>query len=266
VTGSSIRIQATVGGTGTADTLVRLDPSLASIQNNLLYFHEVNTGGYGIKIVNPSTSTLFANNLVRTLHTHAISGVGVQLAQSATTADRINNNTVQVRTNTDGFAGYAALQVFSDYNTIDIYAGNTGLSYGARFEASSDHNVAYVGYLQATTPLVNLGVSNVFLPQPAAGAGMLDMLMTGSIAFVVPATNRAMGLSANSLQLAAPVPDDDTLNLLTTTSQLAVPSRFGSAARDAAFDIDEPQDNVLFGLDQPGKGVARWDEALLSSL
>src|SRR6478672_3066815 len=95
VSGSSIRIQATVGGTGTADTLVRLDPSLASIQNNLLYFHEVNTGGYGIKIVNPSTSTLFANNLVRTLHTHAISGVGVQLGQNATNADRINNNTVQ---------------------------------------------------------------------------------------------------------------------------------------------------------------------------
>jgi hypothetical protein len=185
---SSVRIQATVGGTGTADTLVRIDPSLASIQNNLLYFHEVNTGGFGIKIMNPSATTEFSNNLLRTLHTHAISIVGVQLGEIAPSSERIHHNTVQMRTNTDGVAGYAALQVLGDFNTIDIFAINAGLNYGARFEPSSNNNATFVGALQAATPLVDLGVNNTFQPRGTGayvdddfGEASAAMLASGSL-------------------------------------------------------------------------------------
>jgi hypothetical protein len=255
VIGSSVRIQATVGGTGTADTLVRLDPSLASFQNNLLYFHEINTGGYGIKIVNPSPTTVFTNNLVRTLHTHAIAGVGVQVAQNSTNAERINNNTVQVRTNTDGFSGYAALQVFSDYNTFDIYAGNSGLTYGARFEPSSNNNVSYVGYLQATTPLVNLGVNNVFLPQPASSSALPG---TGSAAgmdyYFAPTTSGANGSSALGAQAAAPPPNDEALLVLVPSAGRSnAPPLDPDTVADTAFALDEDQHEAQFnfsGIDE----------------
>jgi hypothetical protein len=245
VHGSSVRIQATVGGTGTADTLVRVDPSLASIENNLLYFHEVNTGGYGIKIVNPSPTTDFSNNLVRTLHTHAIAGVGVQLGQNATNAERINTNTVQVRTNTDGFAGYAALQVFGDYNTFDIYAGNSGLSYGARFEASSDHNVSYVGYLQATTPLVNLGISNVFLPQPGTGSSLIESgSAAGAGTSVTSAGSNDSVSVSRSMQLAVAPLQDDSLLMAANSLQAQTDRPLDPLAMDAALDIDASDDQL----------------------
>jgi hypothetical protein len=157
---SLVRVQATVGGAASTD--VRIDPTLASIQNSTFILHEVNTGTYGIKIVNPSATTEFSGDLVRSLHTHAPGYIGVQIGESATNASRIHNNTFEVRMNTDGVSSYAALQVWAAQNTINVYAGNSGFQYGARFESSSHDNQIYLGSIQAGTTVVNLGASNTF--------------------------------------------------------------------------------------------------------
>ena len=225
VQNSSVRIQAVVGGTGTADTLVRLDPSLASIQNNLLYFHEVNTGAYGIKIVNPSATTEFSNNLVRTLHTHATANIGVQVGENATNSSRLHHNTVEMRTNTDGVVAYAALQVWGDFNTIDIYAGNSGLTYGARYEAGSNDNITYVGQLQG--PLVNLGTNNTFLPA-GSGAGELANLAAVDSLFAGEDT-------ADSSAAGASVVGDDP----TQSASLAIDESLLLVAAAARIDDDE---------------------------
>lgn len=162
VSNSSIRVQAVVGSNGNGDTAVRLDPTLASFHDNTLYFHEVNTGYYGIKLMNPSATTDFTGNLIRSLHTHATGYIGLQLGDAATNSNRIFGNNIQLRTNTDSVPAYAAMQVWADANNINIYAGNAGLNYGARFETSSNNNVTAIGYLQATTPLLNQGVNNTF--------------------------------------------------------------------------------------------------------
>jgi hypothetical protein len=161
---SAIRVQATVGSNGLNDAGVLLDATAASIQNSDFSIHEVNGGYYGIKVKDPSTSTVFTGNLIRSLHTHATGHVGVQVGEGGMNSDRIFNNTIEIRTNTDGVSAYAGLQVYADSNIFDVYTLNSGLQFGARFEQTSSNNVTYVGALQANTPLVNLGINNAFLP------------------------------------------------------------------------------------------------------
>jgi hypothetical protein len=237
VQNSSIRVQATVGGTGTADTLVRIDPTVASVQNNLLYFHEVNTGANGIKLMSPSSTTVFTNNLVRTLHTHAISNVGVQVADGAANSQQLHHNTLEVRTNTDRVPGYAALQIWADFNTIDIFALNTGLTFGARLESSSNDNVLYVGQLQAATPLVNVGTNNQVLPHPASGASFDDAgSITGAGAFVGGNELDAQVKTERPLGVAQTA-SSDTFRRALLALQRAATTEDGRSARPPSVDV-----------------------------
>jgi len=170
VQNSVVFVQATVGSNGVNRTGVTLDSSAANIQNSTFIIHEVNGGYFGIQVKNPSESTQFSGNLIRSLHTHATGSVGVQMGQLGTNSNRITSNTVEVRTFTDGVAAYAGLQVYADFNTFNFYALSGPLQFGARFEASSNNNVAFIGTLVGSTPLVNLGASNIFLPATSLAA------------------------------------------------------------------------------------------------
>jgi hypothetical protein len=76
--------------------------------------------------------------------------------------------------NTDGVSSYSALQVWAAQNIINVYAGNSGFQFGARFESSSHDNVVYLGGIQAGTTVVNLGTNNTFqLLGSGASAGMI---------------------------------------------------------------------------------------------
>ena len=74
---SIIRVQTTVGSPATGDALVVLDPSLQSIEDTEFYFHEVNTSYYGIQVRDPTASTWFRRNLIRTPAQSCASAHGV---------------------------------------------------------------------------------------------------------------------------------------------------------------------------------------------
>ncbi|MEX2172125.1 MAG: hypothetical protein WD851_22585 [Pirellulales bacterium] len=176
VQNSVIRIQAMVGSNNTFNTNVRIDPSLASIQNSQFLLHEVNTGYFGIKVMNPSATTEFSGNLIQSLHTHAAGHIGVQLGENSTNAAQIHFNTVIVRTNTDGVPAAAAAQVWGHSNTLNLYALNSGLSFGVKFEPSSANNILYYGFIQAATPIADAGTNNSYI---AIGAGEGSLAVQG---------------------------------------------------------------------------------------
>jgi len=164
VVNSTIQIQASVGSNGLNHSNVLLDASLASIENSNFLIHEVNGGYFGIRVMDPSANTRFDSNLIRSLHTHAMGHVGVQLGQGGPHSSRIDNNTIIVRTNTDGIPSFAGYQVFASTNTFNIYSLNANLQFAARFESTSSDNVVFFGTLQAGTPILDLGTNNTFAP------------------------------------------------------------------------------------------------------
>jgi hypothetical protein len=252
VLNSSIRVQAVVGSNGNGDTAVRLDPTLASFQNNTLYFHEVNTGYFGIKVMNPAPDEAFTGNLVRSLHTHATAYIGLQLGEGPVNSAGIHSNMVELRTNTDGVPAYAAIQVWGDSNSINVYAGNSGLNYGVRLENSSNNNNIAIGYLQAATQVVNLGVNNSFSPAgtgataeselaPSVETLLFDvhdpkgpLFISGRNAMARNAFGAVDSTDATSLLIAALLPkrqDPDSSGIV------AAPG-ISEAAMDAAFALD----------------------------
>lgn len=240
---SSIRVQAIVGSNGFLDTAVRIDPSLASIQNNFIYLHEVNTGYFGIKIVNPSATTEFSNNLVRSLHTHGTGHVGVQVGESTTNAGRIHSNTVEVRTNTDGVPSEIALQVWGAFNTLDLYAHNSGLNFGAKFEPGSNNNTLYFGTIQASTPIANFGTNNTFIPRGSgsgSGAYFDDFSGSSTISHDSSLERYARGDSSDLAALSL-----EELLLLLAETELAGASADPGLV-DAAFDMDQESDTSPF--------------------
>jgi hypothetical protein len=150
-----------------------LDPSLKSIDNSEFYFHEVNEGQFGIRVDNPSASTYFEHNFIRTVHDHATSQVAVQLGQNQTNASNIRLNTLEVRTAAALYPSHAALQVWGDYNAIDLIAVGAVSTYGAKFEPGSNNNVLFYGTLNASTPIANFGVNNTFMPKGSGSAALL---------------------------------------------------------------------------------------------
>jgi hypothetical protein len=253
VSNSSIRVQAVIGSNGSGDSAVRLDPSLASFQNTTLYFHEVNTGYYGIKVMNPAPDTDFSSNLIRSLHTHATGHIGLQLGEEGANSNRIFGNQVELRTNTDGVTAFAALQVWGDSNTLNIYSGNAGLAYGARYETGSNDNITSLGYVQASTPILNLGVNNSFLAAGmAAGSGSLEDLTNVSVIGAAAAKSeveaspyRATLLGGRSqlrkVETSMMLIVSNYTNLHPTASVDANlrPMRLKATAIDAAFALDE---------------------------
>jgi hypothetical protein len=244
VQNSWVRIQAAVGNNGVSNTAVRIDPSLTSIQNSLFHVHEVNMGYFGIKVMNPSAVTEFSNNLVRTLHTHGTGHIGVQIGENETNGSRIYANTLEVRTSTDGTPAEAALQVWGDFNTLDLFAFNSGLHFGAKFEPGSNNNTLFVGTIQAGTPIANYGTNNSFIAL-GAGSATLSMAGTSSAAdsgdasasnSALAATLRLETMRAKSLELLlVENASSDQNGILRKLRARFEPSEDEERARDAAF-------------------------------
>jgi hypothetical protein len=160
---SVVRIQHVVGKKEPFVTNVMLDPSVRTIENSEFHLQEMNAAYFGITVANPSATTFFRNNFIRSQHTHAFGHIGVQLGQSETNASNIYGNRLQIRTSTDGVGGgsaEAALQVWGNANEINLLALGPGLKFGVKFEPGSADNTLYYTSLQASTPIANLGINN----------------------------------------------------------------------------------------------------------
>jgi hypothetical protein len=169
-----IRIQHVVGKKAPFATNVVIDPSIRTIEYSEFHLHEMNAGYFGITVANPSASTYFRNNFIRSLHIHAIEHIGFQLGQSDANAANIYSNTAELRFNSDGVGGgatHAALQVWGGSNYLDLIALGANITYGAKFEPSSTNNTLYYSALQAATPYVDFGTNNVFIFGPPMGGG-----------------------------------------------------------------------------------------------
>ncbi len=168
VLNSEVRIQHVVA----AATNVLIDPSLRSVENSKFYLHEMNIGQAGIIIANPSPSTFYRNNLLRTIHTHGMTNVGVQVGQSAANAANINSNTFEIRVASGDFGGSMnlGLDVWGALNTFDYITLGPNLSVGAKYQSSSNGNATLFGPIQASTQVTNLGVNNTFTLRSATAA------------------------------------------------------------------------------------------------
>jgi hypothetical protein len=206
VLSSVIRIQHVVG----SQINVLIDPSLRTIDSSEFHLHEMNIGQYGIVVANPSASTYFSNNYIRSLHTHAMSNVGLQLGQSATNASHIQNNTIYLRTALDfGGSGNTALQVFGVNNAIDLEVFGPNQSVGARFESSSSGNALTYGPIYATTPIINLGVGNTLTARsfaavtPSEAASSTASASAALLAEEQPGSSSIKTVSADETELLA---------------------------------------------------------------
>ena len=182
VLNSQIRIQHVVGKKVPFATNVVLDPSLRSIENSEFYLQEMNAGYFGITVGNPSATTYFRNNFIRSLHIHAIEHIGLQLGQSGDNASHITSNTLEIRFNSDGVGGgasHAGLQVWGESNDIDAQVRGGGIAFGAKFEPGSASNTLYYSALQAATPIADFGANNQFVFGPPMGASA-DLLGAAS--------------------------------------------------------------------------------------
>jgi hypothetical protein len=79
-------------------------------------------------------------------------------------------NTFEIRTSTDNVFTEASLQMWGDYNAIDLYAGYNGQNFGAKFEPGSNNNILIYSIYAATTPIANYGSNNTLIPRGAASA------------------------------------------------------------------------------------------------
>jgi hypothetical protein len=199
----------------------------------------MNIGVFGITVANPSASTFFRNNFIRTLHTHAMSQIGVQLGKNLNNASRITGNTVEMRTNTDGVAGEAALQVWGHANTIDLRSFGGGLNFGAKFEPGSDGNTLLFGTIQAATPIADFGTDNQFISN---AAGALNLSLRGALFALDPNDARVGRTRVVEVTMSAPE------------------LRAGqSSALDLVLELEQPKDGrIAFHID--GDRETRPDE------
>jgi hypothetical protein len=234
VVDSDIRLQHVVGKKAPFATNVFIDPSLATIEDSEFHFHEMNAAYFGITVANPSSSTFFRNNFIRSQHTHAFDHIGVQLGQSENNSSNIYGNNLQIRTSTDGVGGgsaEAAVQVWGDQNSINLIALGSGLNIGIKFEPGSQNNNLYYTTLQASTPIANFGTGNQSMSGPPAdvygpggGSGGWHAYDTVSYPFSFP--RRSVLPNPNRIESNA-----DAVDLLLTTPSL--PSLDPETADDA---------------------------------
>jgi hypothetical protein len=219
---------------------------MASIQESLFQVHEVNMGYFGIKVMNPSASTEFSNNNIRTLHTHAAAHIGLQIGESESNAARIHSNTIAVRTSTDSTRGEAALQVWGDFNTLDLFAFNSGpgLRFGAKFEPGSNNNTLSYGTIQAETSIVNHGTENVLIAN-AGGAGLFQIASAPHTSWQSENTLRSSSGLSGSSQYALEHAEDllifETAGSTQATDFSSPPAQgthgYEDLARDAVFSM-----------------------------
>lgn len=250
ITNSVVRVQHPVGMTNDTEVNVLLDPSLKSIDNSEFYFHEVNEGQFGIRVDNPSASTYFEHNFIRTVHDHATSQVAVQLGQNQTNASNIRLNTLEVRTAAALYPSHAALQVWGDYNAIDLIAVGAVSTYGAKFEPGSNNNVLFFGTLSASTPIANFGVNNTFIPKGSGSAALL----AGAAAFTDAASDSPA--PAGAVDSVVRSGGDDELLLV------AVFDRWAATDSDRALDAATSQDFGLQSDVPPDASALDWLLAL----
>lgn len=171
ISNSDIRIQHVVGKKEASVTNVVIDPSFRTIENSQFHLQEMNGAFFGITVANPSATTHFSNNFIRSQHTHAYGHIGVQLGQSEINSSNIYGNRMQIRTSTSGVGGggaEAAVQVWGDDNEINLLALGSGLNFGIKFEPGSEGNSLYYTALQAATPIADFGISNQRVSGPPA--------------------------------------------------------------------------------------------------
>jgi hypothetical protein len=175
-----------------------------TIENNGFYFTEILDAYNNLVIANPSATTYFRDNFLRSVHTHASHNVGWQIGQSATNASRITNNTFIVYHDTDSMAGQIGLQVRGSNNSLKFLTIGPSLNTGVKFEASSSNNVLAYGTIQATTPIVNLGTNNSYGPAGAgAGAASASAVPTAQELALEELTNASS--SHDSLPAGVPI-------------------------------------------------------------
>lgn len=250
ITNSIVRVQHPVGMTNNTEVNVLLDPSLKSIDNSEFYFHEVNEGQFGIRVDNPSASTYFEHNFIRTVHDHATSQVAVQLGQNQTNASNIRLNTLEVRTAAALYPSHAALQVWGDYNAVDLIAVGAVSTFGAKFEPGSNNNVLFYGTLNASTPIANFGVNNTFVP---VGGGSATLL-AGAAAFTdVADESPTPARAADSVGRSG---DNDDLLLV------AVFDRWAATDSGRILDVASSKDPDLQSDSPPDGNALDWLLAL----
>lgn len=233
---SDIRIQHVVGKKQQFIANVVIDPSVRTIENSEFHLQEMNGAYFGITVANPSASTYFRNNFIRSQHIHAYAHIGIQLGQSDVNSSNIYGNRLQIRTSTGGVGGgaaEAAVQVWGDENEINLIALGSGLNTGIKFEPGSEGNSLYYTTLQAATPIANFGTNNQWTSGPPAdsigplGGG------AGSFSFAFGEQSPTLGneprFKARRLEPRATVVD---LLLATAYSQSPV-----ADAPDSAFAI-----------------------------
>ena len=168
---SVVRVETTVGSPDPFDSLIVIDPSLQTIEQSEFHFHEVNTAYFGVKIANPSATTYFRNNYLRSPRIHGYRHIGLQVGESLINSHRIHSNQIDARASTDGFSAEAALQIWGDLNTIDFVALGGTQNFGIKFEPHSNDNAVTHGTLNATTPIVDFGTNNTCNGLPCGAPG-----------------------------------------------------------------------------------------------
>jgi len=159
---STIRVQAVPcdGNFGAV-----LDPVNSSIHDSQFYFSEINGPDQcGLAICNPSASTYFYNNYVRTTHNHNFTGYGCQIGKNATDSNNIYSNTVVNYTNPDGRSATTGVEIWGDYNAIYYMGLGNYLANGAVLQSSSNNNTLYYGTINATNQRLNYGTNNTQTP------------------------------------------------------------------------------------------------------
>jgi hypothetical protein len=231
---SFVRIQHPVGMTNNVAVNVLIDPSLQSIDHTEFYFHEVNEGQFGIRVDNPSSDTYFQDNFIRTVHAHATSEIAVQLGQHATNASNIRRNVLEIRTATALYPSHSALQIWGDYNAIDLIAVGATSTFGAKFEPGSNNNILFYGTLNASTPIANYGINNTFIPVGGGSGGELNVANlpadTETLAVMRPRAPAKATLESSMLLI------DDVFDELLLTLWLGRPAALGTELlKDASF-------------------------------
>jgi len=246
ITNSIIRVQTTVGSPNPSNSLIVLDSSLQTIEDSEFYFHEVNTAYFAVKVKNPSATTYFRNNYLRVPRIHAHRLIGLQLGESTTHADRLRDNLVDARTNTDGYGAEASVQVWGDFNTINLVALRENQNFGVKFEPGSNNNTLFHGTIHASTQVADYGTNNLVNPPSPAFSSALPGL-------AAPAAPQVESLSTTAANTE--MPGENIEPAIFQDLLLAVPDEDEQAAAIGSDVADQYsrllRDEVFEGLFEP---------------
>lgn len=195
--GNEIRVMQIQMAQDPLVTGVLIDPSDETILMNQFYFHEINDTNFGLTVANPSSTTTFESNFLRTLHIHDFTSVGFQLGQTSSNAQNIKSNTIQMGLNSDGTSfNPLGLQVWGDANGIEKFTAYSsvagGIFNGAEFMPSSTGNTMFYGNINhSNNCVVDYGTGNQFFQLPYGGTCSFQP-PTSSLSLALPSFDDAM--------------------------------------------------------------------------